>query len=332
VAKELLPGFFQLRIPLPNSPLKHLNSYLILHEDHFTLVDTGLNDPRTYDELRRQLSEIGLQAETLTSIILTHFHIDHAGLISKLRKASNAKLMLHNKEVELSKRFSSNSNALWAETASFFETNGVHLPLLKQMRKANPRTSNPDVYAELAKTEIPLKGGEAISVGQYCFQAIWTPGHSPGHVCLYEPKKHILVAGDHLLPTITPNVSQSRKNGNPLTDYLNSLEKIEELSVSLVLPAHEEAFTNHSERIRQLRLHHQKRAQDILNQLQKQELTAYQVSSKIQWDVPYPSWNDFPPLQKYLAIGEVIAHLKLLQEQGLVKRIQKAGVHYYAST
>lgn len=143
-----------------------------------------------------------------------------------------------------------------------------------------------------------------------------------------KPEKHILIAGDHLLPTITPNVAQLREGDNALANYLKSLEELEGLAVSLVLPAHEEPYINSSRRIQQLKRHHQKRSQEILNVIQR-PLTPYQVASRIRWDVPYRLWEEFPPFQKYLAVGEAIAHLELLRQRGMAKVLQKAGVNYY---
>ncbi len=331
MAKELLPNVFQLRVPLPNSPLEHLNAYLIQADGRCLLIDTGVNHLGSYEGLLSQLCEASVRPQDITDVLLTHFHIDHVGLIPRLKRISRPRIMLHLKEVELSKRVSRDFDVLWEEVSSFYEMNGTPSEVLLMMRESNPGLLNPEVYAELSEPWKPLKGEEELLIGDYVLRAIWTPGHSPGHVCLYEPRKRFLIAGDHVLPTITPHVAQHKGGDSPLADYLESLRKIEELDVRLVLPAHEEIFTNLRERVRQIMAHHEKRAKEILDEIRGRWLTAYQIAPRVKWDVDYPSWEEFPAFQKYLAVGETLAHLRLLKEQGLVKGMKRAGTVFYSA-
>ena len=52
-----------------------------------------------------------------------------------------------------------------------------------------------------------VKDGDMIDIGDFHFRCVATPGHSPGHTSLYEANKKILVAGDHILFDITPNIT-----------------------------------------------------------------------------------------------------------------------------
>jgi len=83
-----------------------------------------------------------------------------------------------------------------------------------------------------------------VGIGSYMFRCVETPGHSEGHICLYEPHAKILVSGDHILNDITPTVSLRSEHGNPLKEYLASLDKIEALEIDLALPGHREIFKN----------------------------------------------------------------------------------------
>jgi glyoxylase-like metal-dependent hydrolase (beta-lactamase superfamily II) len=112
------------------------------------------------------------------------------------------------------------------------------------------------------------------------------------------------------------------ENTDPLTDYLNSLDKIDKLHVDIVLPAHEDPFTNHHERIKQLKDHHKQRLTEIMNGLGAGSLTAYALASKVHWNVNYKSWDEFPLFQKYMALGEIVAHLNLLEQRRLVSRTE----------
>ena len=137
------------------------------------------------------------------------------------------------------------------------------------------------------------------------------------------------MAGDHLLPTITPHVTQWLQESNALAEYLDSLEKVRKLDVDVVLPGHEELFKDHRKRINELREHHGLRAMEILSEIQTQGLTAYQIASRIHWDVEYSSWDRFPLFQKLLAVGETLAHLKFLEEEGQVKKNRRAETALY---
>ncbi|MEM2947394.1 MAG: MBL fold metallo-hydrolase [Candidatus Bathyarchaeia archaeon] len=235
--------------------------------------------------------------------------------------SNNSNLWIHHIEKELSRFIEKNFSNYLDDMKRFLEASDAPTPLVNNLQKFHPAFFTPEAYEEIARTAHPLIDGQEISVGNYRFQVLWTPGHSPGHICLYEPSFKVLISGDHILPTITPHVSQFMADTNPLEDYLESLRKVEKLDVKLVLPAHEKSFTNLSDRVKQLRNHHEQRLTEVLNHLKAESLTPYDLASKIQWNVNYKSWNDFPQFQKYLALGETMSHLTFLEKRGLVKRV-----------
>ena len=105
-------------------------------------------------------------------------------------------------------------------------------------------------------------GGEQLPIGRFEFEVWWTPGHSPGHICFLERGKKFILTGDHVLPTITPNISlHPQQQGNPLGDYIASLKRLEDLDVDTVLPAHEYSFTDLRGRLREIEQHHDERLQ-----------------------------------------------------------------------
>ena len=327
--KEVFPDLFQLRIPLPIPALKHLNAYLIRTEDQCVLVDTGMGSDKAFGELSRQLAEIGVKPEDLTEIWVTHFHIDHVGLVPRLRKLSGARLIVSAKTAEAVQLVRQTYESYWKNLMNMYKVSGVPTELVERMLKATPGYLYQAVYEELARSSRALKDGEKTSIGEYCFQAVWTPGHSPGHICLYEPKRRLLMAGDHLLPTITPHVTQWGEESDALTDYLDSLEKVGKLDVDVVLPAHEDLFKDHRKRISELQEHHRLRATEMLSEIQRRELTAYQIASRVHWDIEYVSWDRFPFFQKFLAVGETLAHLRFLEKQGQVRKNIHAETIFY---
>jgi len=87
-----------------------------------------------------------------------------------------------------------------------------------------------------------------------------------------------------------------------------------------VLPGHRRVFGNCRERIEELKLHHRNRLEEILSILREGRKNAFRIASQMSWDVLYDSWDLFPVSQKWFAIGEAIAHLKYLEEEGIVRK------------
>ena len=135
----------------------------------------------------------------------------------------------------------------------------------------------------------------------------------------YSDKK-IFVAGDHILKDITPNISLWSDDENLLNQYLASLDRVYKLDVELVLPGHRDIIRDCKRRIRELKRHHELRAEEILSILEKGSDNAYGVTSQMDWDMPYESWDISPVIQRWFATGEAIAHLKYLEERELVQR------------
>jgi glyoxylase-like metal-dependent hydrolase (beta-lactamase superfamily II) len=123
---------------------------------------------------------------------------------------------------------------------------------------------------QIAYPDRTLDGGEEIPCGRYAFRVIWTPGHSAGHICLYDRGNKVLLSGDHVLPHITPSVGlHVRATSNPLADYLDSLQLIGKLEAELVLPGHGEPFEGLPERTDELLAHHHRRLEEVVALLVK---------------------------------------------------------------
>jgi glyoxylase-like metal-dependent hydrolase (beta-lactamase superfamily II) len=137
-------------------------------------------------------------------------------------------------------------------------------------------------------------------------------------MCLYEPEKKVLFSGDHILEDISPNISCWFTNENPLADYLRSLDKCLALEVELVLPGHRRIFKDMRHRVHELERHHRVRAEEVLAILARGSKNAYQVASRMTWNLSYRSWEMIPVWQKFFATGEALAHLRYLESQGRV--------------
>ena len=244
---------------------------------------------------------------------ITHMHADHAGLVSALA-GEGARIYFGWADAEIMR---STAPEHWEKQLNFARKCGFPGEELEKAIRSHPgRRYSPNTSLNLCVS----KDGDMISIGDYLFECIETPGHTEGHICLYEPSKKIFICGDHILVDITPNITLSSEERNPLKEYLKSLDKVYDLDVELVLPGHRRIFRNHKERIRELKQHHKTRLKEVISILSKGRQNAFQVASQMTWDIGYKSWDLFPPAQKWFAFGEALAHLKYLEEEGKVGR------------
>jgi glyoxylase-like metal-dependent hydrolase (beta-lactamase superfamily II) len=159
-----------------------------------------------------------------------------------------------------------------------------------------------------------VEDGESLVLSGEQYRVIWTPGHSDGHICLFRERDGIFIAADHVLPRITPNVGlySDKDRLNPLGDYLNSLERVEYLPASIVLPGHGEPFADLSGRVREILQHHEVREQEILALLVKQPQHAYGIAEQLfahRWDNSEA---------RRMAVAETLSHLEYLRYTGRV--------------
>ena len=326
---EIIPGIHQLKIPIPNNPLEYTNTYLIQGDGEYLLIDAGWNDEAAFQSLQKQLAEIGLAGKDISQIIVTHAHRDHYGLAGRLQQLSQARISLHYREIDLLASRYQNIDDFLHQTEQWFHSHGAPSSELPTAQAALAGMGRPGSHAQ---PDITLRGGETISAGAFKLQVLWTPGHSPGHVCLYEPNKKILFAGDHVLPVITPNVSlQPQSDLNPLGDFLNSLNVVKQLDVSLVLPAHEQIFTDLPARVEEIIQHHQHRNLEILEAIKAEPKTAHQISTVITWmpGLGGARFQDLAPWDKRMAVSETLAHLQAMGNDRLVARSRRNGIFYY---
>jgi glyoxylase-like metal-dependent hydrolase (beta-lactamase superfamily II) len=325
---EVLPGIHQLRVPIPDNPLGYLNSYLVKTSEGCLLVDTGWNTDEAFGALARQLGEVGVSLGDLRYIVITHVHPDHYGLVGRLRPHTSAQLVIHEIERSFLTTRYLHYESLLEETDQWLRINGVPEVALPQLQRASLVMLG---LVSVVMPDHPVRGGEHLRLGDFEFEIIWTPGHSPGHICLYEATRRILMSGDHVLPGITPNVSMHpQAMGSPLADYLDALRVLEELPVAVVLPAHQEIFDDLPRRARGIRAHHEERKQHILAAFEGRSKTAYQVAAVIPWSTPGKGWDDLPPFHKRSAVTETLAHLELMRAEGTVAKTFKDGVVWYA--
>jgi glyoxylase-like metal-dependent hydrolase (beta-lactamase superfamily II) len=274
------------------------------------IIDTGWNREECITAMNAGLRELDVDL-TKTDLFITHLHADHIGLAPKLA-TDTSKVYFNKPEADWIV-----SGGQWHDFIDYARVSGFPESELQAILQSNPGTT----YRSQGRFDFTiLEEHDTLSAGEYRFECVATPGHTFGHMCLYEPTKKMFVSGDHILNDITPTIQLWSDGRNPLKEYQASLDKVYEFDIELVLPGHRSIFRNCKERIQELKHHHQKRSEEILSILEEGSRDAFEVASQMSWDITCDSWDLFPVFQKWFATGEAIAHLKFLEEQGRVRR------------
>ena len=336
---EVIPGIYRLKLPLKltddasvrltDTAPGYVNAYLVRGDNGHLLVDTGWDTPDSFDSLQKQLAEIGVKVQDISRIVVTHIHPDHYGLVGKLKQLTQAEFVLHQVEYKMIETRYANMERLLRQTAQWLHSNGVPPEELPKLQTSSVGLAK---FVVPASPDVKIHGGETITTGISTFQVLWTPGHSPGHICLYEAAKKTLISGDHILPTITSHVGQHPQSGeNPLGGYINSLNEIKPLDINLVLPGHENPFTELKPRIDKLIQHHAQRNDKILAGIKIEPKTAYQISRGMVWlsDAGGARWQKLAPFDKRLAVLETLSHLEFMMTNGRVNKFSRNGIIYY---
>jgi len=329
---ELAPGIHMLEIPFPSgwmppdAPPSTL-SYLVEEEEGWLMVDSGFNHDTCFDSLCQQLAALGTSFNDIRWLLITHFHPDHFGLAGRIRAASGAKVVMHQEDWNLA-RFIVESPEEWSidQIAQWLRSLGVPPSELVGYRQVVafgkmlfPKNLEPDILLQ----------GEEERLGERGYlRAILTPGHTPGHLCLYDEKNKVLFSGDHVLSEITTHIAPIDLAGhNQLDRYLKSLRRLQRLEVELVLPAHEKPFTHLSQRVEELLEHHRQRLEQVLLAVRHHPLSPLEIASQVQWMTGL--WEQMDAMNRLLAIQETLAHLHLLQENGHVTMVERDGLTLY---
>lgn len=315
-------GVWSIPVPIPDNPLGHTLVHLLDTGRGPVLVDTGWDDPTAWDALTAGLAACGTAVSEIHGILVTHHHPDHHGLSGQVREASGAWIAMHGADAHVVRRTREADPGQWldylAEKLAAAGAPEDHLAPLRAAR-AEGRTHLPGQRAALPDREIAP--GELLDLPGRRLRALWTPGHTPGHICLHLEEAHPtalpghgrLFSGDHLLPEISPHIGlyedpADATRTDPLGDYLDSLTRVAALDPAEVLPAHQHAFTDAPARVRALLDHHEARLSG-LRALLAIPLTPWQLAERMEWNRP---WPDIPYGSRNIAVSEAEAHLRRL--------------------
>ena len=310
MVENLANNLYRIIVPLPNSPLKDLNSYVIKGADRNLIIDTGFNRTVCYEAMQQGIKELQIDLGR-TDFMLTHMHADHTGLVERLATGSSRIFFSR-----IDSQVFDEDNS-WQPLIDFAQINGFPADELEKALHSHPGFK----YSPERKPVFTLiEDGDIIECGDYRLRCIATPGHTQGHICLYEEQKKLFFTGDHILFDITPHIESWAYTTNSLADYIASLDKVYNLEVDMVLPGHRNFLGELKSRIDELKIHHRDRADEVMDVLGDKTMNAYEIAAGMTWDIDCERWEDFPIAQKWFATGEAIAHLRYLESENRIHR------------
>jgi len=310
--REVYPHVLSLTLPLPFE-LETVNVYLVALEEGYLLIDCGMETKPAFEALSAAMEERGIGWREIRRIFLTHMHPDHMGLAARLLELTGAELAMHEAEASHLRMVTSSDRRFpWIDLV--YSQAGVPKTLEDKMDEH---------FLEVRKNFHDLSphtlfsGGEEIPTAIGPLEVLWTSGHSPGHICLYARERKVLFSGDQILENITPNIAW-HPGRDMLGEFLESLERLAELDVELILPSHGEPFSGHRRWIEETIQHHRERCNEIFGLVEQSPRTAYSLVGEM--------WRKkLSPINHHFAIFEVLAHLEHMQRQGRVRNHQENG-------
>lgn len=317
---QLGDGIVQIRLPMSGNPLRYINAYLLEDDDGYTLVDCGWKADDVLAALHVALQLCGLGLGDVVRVAITHAHFDHYGLAGTLRRAGVAQLLLHRLDWHFAQLLLSDPVTVDRVADDWIASNGLRLPESLDEDVQYGRT-------ELAAPTRELEDGDRIGR----LQAVWTPGHTPGHLCFLNARSGRLLVGDHILDPITPHVGVWADRGDdPLGAYVASLQKVATLDASGALPAHGEPFNGLHRRTDELLAHEREREARVIEALQRRAADAASVARELPWTRRKEQLDDLQPAHRQFAVAETLAHLEHLRRRGLVARDASVQPYTYA--
>ena len=307
--EEIRPGLWSIPVPWPRSNLRYTLSYLVSGRGGPALIDTGWPTDEAWSSLADSISQTGHDFTEIRYVLVTHAHADHLGMAGRLREASGALVGMHPAEsATLLHRVGPQA---WRERLSgWLHTRGAPDDELAQI--TDLMAGAVGFHARLARPDFDVEDGSLPLGAGTALRAVWTPGHTPGHLCFYDERDDVLLTGDHVLPRITPHIGLAPgAEGDPLGDYQASLRTLARYHPAEVLPAHEYRFADLGARLEALLSHHRTRLAEIEHAVANDPgLSTWAVSEALTWS---RGWEQTLGASRQSAVSETWAHLLHLQ-------------------
>ncbi|MEX0667499.1 MAG: MBL fold metallo-hydrolase [Acidimicrobiia bacterium] len=319
LAQAMGQGVSLITLPLPFRAPPSVNAYVIEGDTGLTLIDCGTDWAEGFEALSTGLAALGLDPAGIHTLVVSHLHPDHVGMAPRLTREWGVRTVMHTRAAKLIDRYNDTADFV-QRTRDLADRHGVppskHGPFVDV-------GARPDWMPKLDPPDQLVDDGDRIPIDRdRRFEVIHTPGHEPAHICLRDSRTGALFSGDHILPRITPFVGYDELFEDVLSDFLDSLARIEQLRIGLTYPAHGALVEHGSARAEQLLAHHQRRLTDMLEVIDPNGSSAWEVMEKV-------FRPNLGPIEQRLALRETIAHLEHLRLEGKLAPLDSHGILRY---
>ncbi len=308
------------RIPVPTPfAIGDVNLYLVEGERP-ALVDAGPNSATALGALEQGLAALGHSLTDLEMVFVTHQHIDHLGLAGEIVRRSGAELVCLDLLAPVMGEWAAYSQQDDDDAFLLMSRHGVEPHVAEALHAVASVVRGWGAPAVVSRT---VADGMTERVGGHEMTVHWRPGHSPSDTVLHDAGRRLLLAGDHLLKDISSNAviarpmgaplgpwGDERRRPTPLLQYRVSLRATRELEFDVALGGHGGPVVDHRALIDKRLLDHERRAASFLDLLGDRSLTAHEIATE--------QWGEVAIAQAFLTLSEVLGHLDLLLEEGVV--------------
>lgn len=297
--EEVRPGLWSVPVPIPHNPLRYTLVYVVRLDRGVALVDAGWAAEESWRALADGLASTGHDVADVRFVLVTHAHMDHLGLARRIREVSGAAVGMHPAEAQQLAAAPAGADGIVRWLTRRGASRAEAAAQIEQMADWGA------AFRALARPDLLIEDGDRPVPG---VRAVWTPGHTPGHLCFVDEERDVLFTGDHVLPRISPNISvPPGGTGEPLGDFLTSLSTMDGYEPGEVLPAHEYRFTGLAARRTALLAHHRDRLAEAEAVVRAEPgTTTWHVAGRVTWSRP---WTELTPVLRQFAVGETYAHL-----------------------
>lgn len=313
-AIEVAKGVLWFRLPLPMK-LDHVNIYALDEGDSWTIVDTGFASKKSR-AIWRDIMAGPLGGKPVGRVIVTHHHPDHIGLAGWFQTEFGAELVTTRTAWLMGRMLLlDETETQSAENLDFWRSAGMDPEVYK--KRAEERPFNfADCVAPMPLGYTRIKQGDTLQAGGRTWDVHIGNGHAPEHATLWSQDDGLVLAGDQILSSISPNIGvyATEPNADPLGDWLEACERLEALTQAdhLILGGHKLPFTGAQFRMRQLIDNHHSALERLATHLETPKTAAECFSVLFKRKIGDGEYG--------LALVESIAHVQHLFLEGRADR------------
>ncbi|ADV67949.1 MBL fold metallo-hydrolase [Deinococcus maricopensis] len=307
---HVLGTLHAVQVPIPY-PMRTV-TVLIDTARPVTLIDTALDTPEAQAAIEDALTALGLHWTDIERVIITHHHPDHYGLAGLIEERSGATIHMLDTDIARGARYWEKWQEWLPGHLRHFTDHGLPDTDLSTLEEES-RRSRARVHPAARLT--PLREGDTLPLAGLDWTVLWLPGHADGHLGLWHAPSSTLIAGDAILPRISPNVGlYGYSRPDPLGDYLRTLDTIARLDPRTTVVGHYgPTMEGAAERARQLTAHHHERLDTLEAAVRAQPRNAYDLSYVL-------FTRDLDASGRRFALAETLAHAEYLRLHGRLTR------------